>query len=143
MIRDFEPHVPAGSQLMPPLLGAFFVFATLMCSAAAWSLLVPNGPAASIWILKPEQFRQMLSFGPIVGVGFLLLAAVMAITSIGCFAAKRWGWRLAVAIIGINAVADGARAVTGEIVEGLIGLVIAAGVFWGLLRPLVRKAFRS
>lgn len=85
----------------------------------------------------------MLSFGPIVGVGFLLLAAVMAVTSIGCFAAKSWGWRLAVAIIGINAVADGARAVTGEIVEGLIGLVIAAGVFWGLLRPLVRKAFRS
>ena len=85
----------------------------------------------------------MLDLGPIAGIGFLLLAAIMAITSVGCFAAKMWGWRLAVVVISINALADGARALTGEILEGLVGLFIAGGIVWILFRPRIRRSFRS
>lgn len=128
-------------RLVPRLLGVFFVFATLMCALAAWSLLDPDGPAAAIWILKVEQYRTMLAMGPIAGFGFLFLAAIMGLTSVGCFAATRWGWRLAVALIGLNALADGARALTGELVEGLSGLVIAGGLLWVLLQPRIRQLF--
>ncbi len=83
----------------------------------------------------------MLAMGPIAGIGFLFLAAIMGLTSVGCFAVTRWGWRLAVALIGMNAMADGARALTGELVEGLTGLVIAGGLLWVLLRPRIRQLF--
>ena len=128
---------------MPRLLGIFFAFAAIMCALAAWSLFAPNGPAASMWAFKPEEFRRMLAMGPAVSFGFLLLAMIMAITSTGCFAARAWGWRLAIALIGINGAADAARALVGESLEGVVGAVIASAILWALLRPRVRNAFRD
>jgi hypothetical protein len=114
-----------------------------MCTVAAWSLLDPIGPAARIWILKPDEYHQLLAIGSIVGFGFLLLAIIMAVTSIGCFAGRIWGWRLAIIVISANAIGNGLRALTGEIVEGLVGLAIAGGVLWLLFRPRFHRAFRN
>ena len=146
-MSDFHPlrslDAKRTTSPMPRLLGSFFVFATLMCTVAAWSLLDPSGPAVRIWKLKPDQYHQLLAIGPIAGFGFLLLAIIMAVTSIGCFAGKIWGWRLAVIVIGINALGDGVRALSGEIVEGLVGLAIAGSVLWLLFKPRFRRVFGS
>jgi hypothetical protein len=39
--------------------------------------------------------------------------------------------------------ADGARALVGEIFEGFLGLIIACGVLWLLIRLRVREMFRA
>ena len=126
----------------PVILGIFFTFATFMCLAAGWSLLDPTGPAAAIWVVKPDEYRQLLALGPVAGIGFLALAGVMAATGIGCFARKKWGWQLAVAVIAINALADAARALAGDPFEGAVGMAIAGAVLFCLFRPRVRQAFR-
>ena len=142
-MSDFHPlrslDAKRTTSPMPRLLGSFFVFATLMCTVAAWSLLDPSGPAVRIWKLKPDQYHQLLAIGPIAGFGFLLLAIIMAVTSIGCFAGKIWSWRLAVIVIGINALGYAGRALSGEIVEGLVGLAIAGSVLWLLFKPRFRR----
>jgi hypothetical protein len=125
------------------MLGLFFAFATVICMAAAWSLLDPQSPAARMWAVKAHEYRELLALGPIAGIGFLALSAAMAAASIGSFAAKEWGWRLAVAIIAINAVGDAARALTGGLFEGIVGLAIAGTILRVLFRPRIRNAFTS
>lgn len=129
--------------VMPRLLGSFFALATVMCVVAGWSLLETGPIAAAIWSFKAEAYRHLLTMGPKIGFGFLLLAIVMGITTAGCFGAKRWGWRLALILIGVNGLADAARAATGETLEGVVGLVIAGGVVLFLMQARVRQAFEG
>jgi len=41
-----------------------------------------------------------------VGLVFLLLALALGTVAVGWFQKKRWGWRLAVCIIGIQVLGD-------------------------------------
>ena len=113
-----------------------------MAAVAGISLLFPGGWLATIWHLKPHEYRQLLKFGWLAGAGFLLLAAVLGSASWGCFHHRRWGWLLAVILIGINATADLARLAMGGTVEGLMGIVIAGAMLWWLARPPVSASFR-
>jgi hypothetical protein len=105
------------------------------------SLLFPGGWLAVIWAIKPHEYRQLLAFGWLAGAGFLLLAAVLGVASWGCFHRRRWGWLLAVILIGINAAGDAARVAMGELVEGMTGVVIASALLWWLTRDAVRARF--
>ncbi|MFZ2029964.1 MAG: hypothetical protein WAU68_06640 [Vitreimonas sp.] len=79
-----------------------------------------------MWAIKPAAYRQLLVMAPWSGLGFCLLAMAMALTSVGCFRRKRWGWTLAVAIFAINGLADATRFLAGEVFEGLIGVLAPA-----------------
>lgn len=94
-----------------------------------------------MWRGKPAAYQQLLSMAPWSGGGFCLLAMAMALTSVGCFQRKRWGWMLAVAIFAINGLADAARLLAGEVLEGLIGVIAAGAILYSLSRPRVRAAF--
>jgi hypothetical protein len=136
-----EGRSPGMRPLTPVLLGGFFVFATIMCLVAGLSLLTPSGPLDWIWRVKPAEHRQLLQFGPIVGIGFLGLALVMAGASIGSFTRRRWGWRLALAIFALNATGDAARIPSGAVWEGLLGVAVTGAILWWLTRARVRADF--
>jgi len=112
-----------------------------MTSLAGLSLLAPRSALASMWSIKPDEFRQLLAFGPLAGAGFLALAPVFAAASWGCFRRRRWGWTLAATLIAINAATDLGRAVRSGAIEGGVGVVIAGGLLWWLSRARVRASF--
>ena len=67
----------------------------------------------------------------------------MALTSVGCFRRKRWGWLLAVAIFALNGLADAVRLLTGAVLEGLIGVIAAGAILYVLSRPKIKRAFEK
>jgi hypothetical protein len=129
------------SPLTPLLLGAFFGFATIMCLIAGVSLLTPSGPLDWIWSVKPGEHAQLLRLGPWVGIGFLLLAIVMASASIGSFARRHWARGLAIGIFIVNALGDAARIPFGAAAEGISGLAVTGVLIWWLTRPRIRALF--
>lgn len=112
-----------------------------MCALAGASLLTPGGPLDWIWRAKPGEHRQLLEMGPAVGAGFLGLALIMALASMGSFARRQWAWKLALAIFAVNALADAARIPFGAAAEGLIGIAATAAILWWLTRQRVRALF--
>jgi hypothetical protein len=94
-----------------------------------------------MWRIKPAAHQQLLAMAPWTGIGFCLLAIAMALTSVGCFRRKRWGWTLA--IFAINGLADGTRLLSGEVLEGLVGVIAAGAILYALSRPNVRRAFEK
>jgi hypothetical protein len=75
-------------------------------------------------------------------VGFLLLAALMAITVWGCLQRRRWGWQMAIAIFAANAAGDFGQILAGRIFEGALGIFVAVAVVLHLMRPRVRSEFQ-
>jgi hypothetical protein len=112
-----------------------------MCLLAGASLLTPGGPLDWILCVKPGEHRQLLEMGPAVGLGFLGLALVMALASLGSFTRRRWAWPLALAIFAMNALGDAARIPFGAFAEGLIGILVTAAILWWLARRPVRALF--
>ena len=112
-----------------------------MCGVAGFTLLVPRTPLAGIWSMKPGEYRQLMDFAPVAGTGFFALSALMAASSIGCFHRKRWGWLLAVLLFAANAMGDAARAISGDLAAGLVGVFVAGAVLVLLFLPAVRRSF--
>ena len=129
--------------MTPPILGAFYCLASLICAVASASLLTPRGAFDWMWVIKPEAYAQLRAMAPRSGLGFCLLAVAMALASIGCFWRKRWGWLLAVTIFAINGLADGTRLIAGEFVDGLIGVIAAGTILYVLSRPNIRRVFEK
>ena len=83
-----------------------------------------------------------MGMGSLAGFGFCGLSVAMAAASIGCFARRRWGWDLALAIFVGNGLADAARIPLGAPSEGVLGVTVAAVIVGWLTRPRVRDLFR-
>ena len=124
------------------LLIGFFVIAALIAVAAGVSLLVP-GPFDAIWRIKPAEHAVLAVWAPASGVGFLALGGFMAAAAIGLYQRRRWGWRLAIGIFTINGLGDAGRALTGAMLEGLIGVAVAVALIWWLTRRSVRAEFAA
>ena len=135
--------IPRRHSITPAVLGAFYRLASVICAAAGISLLLPRGVLDWMWTIKPAAYQQLLAMAPWTGIGFCLLATLMALTSVGCFRRKRCGWMLAVAIFAINGLADGARLLAGEVLEGLAGVIAVGAILYALSRQNVRAAFEE
>jgi uncharacterized BrkB/YihY/UPF0761 family membrane protein len=80
-------------------LGIFFFFGATMASYAAFTLAVPGTILDQGWRLNPEGHAALVSFGRIIAVPFLLLAAALLCAGVGWFRRRAWGWALGVALI--------------------------------------------
>jgi hypothetical protein len=120
-------------------LSVFFAFSALACVTAGALLLFPGGPLDAAWRLNPrghEGFERM-------GVWALpLLAAVgvaCAFAAIGLWRNASWGYRLAIAILGVNGVGDALNAVAGHDPRSWIGVPIALALIAYLIRQGARR----
>lgn len=84
--------------------------------------------------IEPDCVRTL-------GAAFLLLALAMGMAAAGWFLRRGWGWRLTVAIIATQVVADLFNLLRGDFLRGPVGLLIAGALLVYLLRSSVRQAF--
>jgi hypothetical protein len=122
-------------------IGIFLFFGATMASLAAITLLWRGTALDGIWVLNPTAYRELMPLGGSVGILFLLLAATLTVAGIGWFRRRRWGWRLAIAIIATQVLGDVVSCVRGDFLRGGIGVIIAGGLLLLLLRSKVRAAF--
>ena len=93
--------------------------------------------------LNPRAYRELATHGEIVGISFVLLGITLAIAGVAWFKRRVWGWRMTVSIIATQVLGDLVNAFTGDVVRGLIGLIIAGPLLVYLLSRHVRAAFVS
>ena len=124
-------------------IGIFLLFGAVMASLAGTTLVWHGSALGRIWILNPRAYKELAPFGKAVGIPFLLLAVALAGAGIGWFKRRRWGWRLAVAVIATQVLGNLLNIFMGDVVRGGVGFLIAGALLFYLLRPEVRSAFAS
>ena len=77
-----------------------------MAGLAATTLLWRGTVLDRAWTLNPTAYRQLSPLGSKVGILFLILSAALAVSGVGWFRRRLWGWRLAVAIIATQVLGD-------------------------------------
>jgi len=112
-----------------------------MAFLAGTTLISPGTALDRIWVLNPTAHFKLRSLGARVGFAFLLLAMTLAAAGVGWFQRKRWGWRLAVSIIGIQVLGDLLNLVGGDYLRGVTGIAIAGALLFYLCRPPVKALF--
>jgi hypothetical protein len=112
-----------------------------MSGLAGMTLVWRGTTLDRMWALNPTAYRKLAPLGGTVGPLFLLLSATMAITSVGWFKRRFWGWRLAVGIIATQAAGDFVNLVRGDFLRGGTGIAIASALLYYLMRPSVRTTF--
>jgi hypothetical protein len=122
-------------------IGVFLFFGCLMAGLAATALLWPNTALDRVWTLNPTAHAQLARWGRKIGALFLLVSVALASAGTGWFRRRLWGWRLTVAIIGIQVFDDAANVVRGDFLQGGIGLLIAGALLFYLMRSRVKCAF--
>jgi hypothetical protein len=96
----------------------------------------------AMWRIQLEEHQQLLRAGLPASVGFVGLAAIMAITSVGTFQRRRWAWWLAMIIFIINGIGDAVRGMFGARAEGVVDVAVVLVILSWLTRPRVRGLFR-
>lgn len=124
-------------------MGVFLFFGALMALLASTTLLWPGTSLDLIWKLNPNAYRQLSPLGRPAGIGFLILAVILAFAGTGWFKQKLWGWQLAVGVMGVQFLGDFANMFMGEVFKGAFGATIAGAIILYLFRPGVHNAFRG
>lgn len=124
------------------LIAVFFALATCILLGAGAALLFPGSALETVWRLYPARRALLMPYRSWLGPGFLALALAMACGSVGCFAHRKYGWRLAVTIFAANGLGDAVQLAMGHLLEGGIGVAAAGAILFYLFRPGVRSAFQ-
>ena len=124
-------------------LGIFLCFGAAMACFAGTTLIWRGTVLDRAWRLNPTAYQQLAPLGVPAGVLFFVLSAALLAAAIGWFRRRLWGWRLAVAIVAIQAAGDLVNVIRGDLVKGGVGVAIAGALVLYLLRPKVRMAFAS
>jgi hypothetical protein len=122
-------------------LVAFFSFGALAAGLTIVMLLVPGSWADGIWRVKPSAQSDFRALGAGAVPLMLLVAGACAGAAIGLWRGWRQGYRLAVAVLGINLAGDLANALVRHEWRTLIGVPIAGAMLFYLTRPRIRDRF--
>jgi hypothetical protein len=122
-------------------IGIFLFFGATMAGLAATTLLWRGTVLDRAWTLNPTAYRQLSPLGSKVGILFLILSAALAVSGIGWFRHRLWGWRLAVAIIATQVLGDIINLVRGDWLRGATGVMIAGALLLYLLSSRIRAEF--
>jgi hypothetical protein len=122
-------------------MGIFLFFGATMAGLAATTLLWRGTVLDRAWMLNPKIYRQLSPFGSKLGILLLILSAALLMSGIGWFRRRRWGWRLAVAIIATQVLGDIINLVRGDWLRGGTGVVIAGALLMYLLSSRIRVVF--
>ena len=131
-------HLPRGATAF----GLFLAFGTTMALLGATTLLFSGTALDRVWRLNPRAHQELAPFGKTAGVGFALLAAALALTAVGWFRRRSWGWRLAVALVATQVLGNLFNLFRGRVLEGAVGITIAAALLLYLLSQPIRFLFR-
>jgi hypothetical protein len=139
-----NPASDASEKTSPPgmtTIGIFLLFGTVMAFVAGITLVWPGTFLDRMWALNPRAYDELAPLGKTVGLLFLALAVALALAAAGWLKRRRWGWQLAVAIIGIQVLGDFVNIFFGHAVQGLVGVTMAGALLLYMNRPRVRAKF--
>jgi hypothetical protein len=124
------------------LLAGFFLAGTIMCFTAAVALLWPGGPLEPMWALNPRARGGFDAMGRWAIVLMGVVGAACGSAAAGLWKGRRWGRRLAIALLSVNVAGDLANAILARDARTLIGLPIAGALILYLVRNRrVRRYF--
>ena len=122
-------------------LAAFFAFGTAMSGIAAISLFLPGSFLEPMWRLNPRARTAFAGMGAGAPILLAAVCAACAMTSIGLWRRRRWGYWTAVAVLGFNLAGDLVNAVAGIEPRAAIGIPITAALLAYLATRRVRGWF--
>ena len=123
------------------LIAVFFALSICILVSVGTALLLPGSEMEVIWKLYPARRVELMPYRAFMAPGFLFLAALMLLASVGMFRHRRWGWWLALMMFAANGLGDIAQVFLGRILEGAIGVTVAGAIICYLMRPTVRRSF--
>ncbi len=125
------------------LLSAFFGFGTFASSLAAIALLFPGSFLEPVWQLNPRGHDGFVKIGALAPPLLLPVSLACAAAAFGLFRGRRWGLRLAVALLLVNLAGDLINASLGNDRRTLVGVPIVALLLWYLASRRVRDFFST
>ena len=122
-------------------LAGLFALGVLTSGLSAISLLTPGGPLEPMWRLNPRARAGFSHLGGWAPVLLSLVCLACAACAYGFFRGRRWGYRLGVAGLLVNATADAFNAVSGIEPRAAVGVPVVALVVGYLFSRRVRAFF--
>ena len=122
-------------------IGIFLLFGTVMAFLAGATLVWRGTFLDRMWALNPRAYDELAPLGKPVGLLFLSLAVALALAATGWLKRRRWGWQLAVTIIGAEVLGNFVNIFFGRVVQGLVGVTIAGALLLYVTRPYMCAAF--
>ncbi len=119
-----------------PWLAAFFALGAIMCGLTVILLACPGTALDSLWRLNPAAQVAFQSIGLWAMALMLVVGAACAGAAIGLGMGARWGVRLALSILCLNALGDLLNAFVRHDYRALIGFPIAGLMIWRLIWSL-------
>jgi len=125
---------PAGVTAM----ACFFVFGTLMSALTALLLVFPGTPLDDLWKANPDAQFGFKHLGGWAVLLMLTVSAACLCAAIGLWHYQRWGFSFAMAILGVNLVADLASASVRHDWRSLAGIPVSGAMIFYLVQELRR-----
>jgi hypothetical protein len=124
-------------------VGIFLLFGAAMALLAGITLVRPGTVLDSAWTLNPRAYKQLAPLGRTVGILFLVLSVGLGVAGIGWLRRRKWGWGLAVTIISTQILGDLVNALSGQFIQGSVGIVFAGALLLYMTRPYIRCMFAT
>lgn len=122
-------------------LSVFFGFGAFASGFSFLTLLFPGGPLDVLWRVNPTSHAALREAGAMGVVLMAVVCVVCALTARGLWLRRRWGHRLALAMLVINLTADLLNGLLLRDYRTLVGLPVAGAMIACLLSPSVRAVF--
>jgi hypothetical protein len=125
------------------IVALILLFAAVMALAVAVSTLIPGTPLDILWTLNNSFSQGFKStfIGIVFGIFMLILGIILLFTVGGLPKGYKWAWWITVIIFVVNGIGDAAKLALGSI-DGVLGILIAAGFIFYMTRPGVRAFFK-
>ena len=120
-------------------LGALLVVAPLVGVLGLFAVMVPGTPLDALWSINLNGRAAFQQHPALVGVA-LAAIPLAAVAGTGLLLMRRWGRRLAMALLVTNAIGDTVM-IPKEGARAVVGVVIVVALLAYLGRPRVREAF--
>jgi uncharacterized membrane protein (DUF2068 family) len=122
-------------------LAIFSFVAAVIAGVAAASLAFPGSPLEPMWQLNPRGHDVLARMHVWAALLLAIVSCACAITGIGLWLARRWGYALAIVGLSIHLVGDILNVVLGIEPRAIIGIPIVIALLVYLSRRDVRSAF--
>jgi hypothetical protein len=131
----------AAFRIARALMTVFLAAAAVVAALASFTMLVTGIAVDDIWKNKEHDYHQMLHHRTPIGLGFALLAVLLALAAIGWARRRRWGWLLGALIFGVNLAADLAVLATSPSWTNAVPVAIQGLILTWMLLPRTKVEF--
>jgi hypothetical protein len=139
MSRPALPGRPGGVTA----LAVFFAAGAAISLVTTIALLFPGGVLEPIWRLNPRARAGFAALGAWAPVLLAIVGLACAAAARGLWTGRRWGRRLAIALLAVNLGGDVANAALGTEPRALAGIPIVVLLLLFLAAGRVRAYFAA